>query len=153
LVGLFLLLCAAAFVALKEALPRQSVLVGSYVRNDDFVFRVLRARRESGPDERHYRYIIDVECENRAVRVPFMFKPDMVAATFMPSAPRKLPPAADSWKEPVELKPSESCRRRVVFVGPKLPTLQVWFQISGDSGDFMDAIFGERYEVTVPFER
>jgi hypothetical protein len=133
------LLLSAGFAVWKESLPRAVVPAGGYVRYDDFAFTVWNAK-EIGPG----RYAVEVECQNRAKRVSFNFKPEMVDVLGLVAT-------ADSWKNPVSLDAGDSVRKTVILTGPAgMKSLIVWFRTGGDFGDFMDGLIGQNYEVQVP---
>jgi hypothetical protein len=151
--AVLLFLAGILFAVLRLNYQRTSVPVGSDVVFDDFAFAVLDAKREHVQRPHWSRYLITVECQNRAKRVDFTFKPEMVVATIVPSAPKFLRRAPESWTEPVGLKAGETCRRTLIFEGPKdVHSLDIWFRTGGGFGDFMDGLFDQRYEVVVPFK-
>lgn len=144
IVGLVVLL--GIFISWKESLPRTSLAAGSFVRYDDFAFSVLDAKRLS-PES----VALTVGCRNDALRVPFPFKPRMIQVGSVADPKVRYSVDATSWVGDSALQHGESVHRTVtVRTPPGVTDLRVWFQISGDSGDFMEALVGRNSEFRVP---
>ncbi len=135
----------------KESMARVRIAPGAFIQEDDFALTVLDARREPGPGVDVDRYVLTVECQNRAKRVPFDFKPEMVQVMSGSDRPSRIPKASGSWNHEVELSAGESSKQTVEVMGPhELKELRVWFRTGGDFGDFMDALLDQNYEIVVP---
>lgn len=148
--GLAVALLLLLFLAVRSTAAPRLLRAGQLVQFDDFFFTAISSSRIGpGKAPSGELYLVKVQVQNRAVRVPFTFRPSSVRVKLDSTV---MNPRLDLTKaSDTTLAAGESRTFDLVYEGPRQGrNIDVQFETGSPLFEFLDAVLLGRALVRIP---